>query len=254
MTAGSHPKYQHRSVLVVDVESSSVRPDGHLMALRRSLYDIVDDALLRSSIPAARRVREDRGDGVLMLLDARVPKIDLVDPLLDRLADAVAAHNQHNPPLEWLRLRIALHSGEVERDQHGWGGEALTRTFRLVEAAAVKATLASAARAHCVIVVSDEFYQAVVRHRHRSIEPAHYRPIAVPVRGERVRAWVRVPGYPEPPIPADDAWPPAGPERLADAPPPTPPGPAERRVSIQAETIGTVFNDKVEVHHDLNIH
>jgi len=191
--------YEHRSCIVVDVENSSSRPDPDLMALRTALYEIVDDALARSPITPGQWVREDRGDGIMLLFASAVQKIDIVDPLLDHLVTALLRHNHGTALDKWMRLRVALHAGEVQRDQAGWGGAALTLTFRLSAARPVKEALARAPRAQCVIVASHEFYDSVIRHGHRSIDPANYRPIWIPLGNDSVRAWVRIPGYEVPP-------------------------------------------------------
>jgi hypothetical protein len=198
----SHDKrtqYEHRSILVIDVEDSSSRLDPDLMTLRRALYEVVEDALDRSSIAPECWVREDRGDGILLLVDSTVPKIKIADEFLYHLSTSLLAHNQNNDLEKWMRLRTALHAGEVQRDSNGWGSAALTLTFRLAEAKTVKKMFAAASRAQSVVVVSDHLYQGVIRHGHGAIDAASYREVEVPVGADTVRAWVRMPGYAKPP-------------------------------------------------------
>lgn len=90
---------------------------------------------------------EDRGDGVFILIPSAVPKVR-------------------------IRLRIALHAGEVHYDSHGVAGMAITHAFRLVDQPMFKAALADSAGLLGVIV-SEWFYDEVVRH-YPAAEPDSY--------------------------------------------------------------------------------
>lgn len=91
-----------------------------------------------SSGGAASCHREDRGDGILVLAHADVAKALFVDRLPDTLAGAVAEHNKIHPAEEQMRLRLALHAGEITYDDHGVAGSAINHAFRLLEAKALK--------------------------------------------------------------------------------------------------------------------
>ncbi|MGH3852121.1 MAG: hypothetical protein ACRDR6_01205 [Pseudonocardiaceae bacterium] len=228
--------YEHRSFMIIDVEDSSSRPDPGLIPLRADLYRVTRDALARTLSSSAQWHSEDRGDGILVLMDSAVPKIDIVGPLLDHLVAGLSRHNEHKSLQEWMRLRVALHTGEVQRDREGWAGDALTTAFRLSEAQVVKKTFAAAPRAQCIIVASDYLFQAVIRHGHPLVKADDYRPVSVPLHDGSMRAWVRVPGYAVPP----------------SLPPPATAS-AAGRSSSQDVTIKAWFNDKVDVKHDINI-
>ncbi len=95
---------------------------------------------------------------------------------------------------------MALHQGLVQPDARGWSGDAVNTTFRLVNADPLRQVLTEAISARMVFVVSDEIYQNVVRHGHRTIDPAAYLPMTFRAKHDRViKAWVMVPGYPAPP-------------------------------------------------------
>ncbi|MFE7719708.1 hypothetical protein ACFU44_11785 [Nocardia rhizosphaerihabitans] len=193
----------HRTFLVVDVENSGNLGNTELEFTRSTLYRVLDEAITH---PEAVVGREDRGDGFLLVLDLSV--LDVLDHIVERLLDGVRTHNNAVDPLDWLRVRIAAHEGYVHDDGHGWMSDALTATFRLNDSGVVKATLRNAARAHGVVVVSDAVYQGVVRHNYRTaVTSAGYRSAVIDTKEGDVRVWVRVPGYPEPPLPANVAAP-----------------------------------------------
>ena len=90
-----------------------------------------------------------------------------------------------------LRLRMALHAGEVYRDAHGVAGAAVNNAFRLAEAAELRSALA-AAPGVLALIVSDWFFSEVVRHD-PAAEPGSYRRVQVNVKETAAAGWIRVP-------------------------------------------------------------
>ena len=112
------------------------------MAVRAGLYRTMREAFGRAGIAWDDYGREDRGDGVFVLVPAEVPKGLLAESLPSALVAALRAHNGTHPGAERIRLRMALHAGEVNYDEHGVTGAAVNLAFRLLEASALKVALA----------------------------------------------------------------------------------------------------------------
>jgi hypothetical protein len=191
----------HRTVLVVDIAESShpFRRDGDRIVMRNAMYGSLSAAFGKSDW--LKCYHEDRGDGVLVLVPPEVPKARLVTGLPDRLEAALARHNRAMQRRDaaraaamQIRLRVALHAGEVTFDQHGVVGTAIDHTFRLADALPLKAALAASPVA-CALIVSDWFYTDVVYH-HQDARPDSYRHIGCEVKGTQLSAWMRVPGPP----------------------------------------------------------
>lgn len=187
-----------RSVVVLDVESSSERSNPEIGKLRSAMYRVLDEALQRAGLAGRDIDIEDRGDGALIVIDA-VPLV-LLDLFAEHLIVVLREENAAVEAVSWLRLRVALHRGPVHRDEHGWSGDTINATFAICDAPAVKTTLRRADRAQLVLVVSDLLYKQVVRHGYGSINRATYGKVDVQRIGEP--AWVRAPGYPAPPTEA----------------------------------------------------
>ena len=85
---------------------------------------------------------------------------------------------------------MALHAGEIHPDAHGVTGSAVNRTFRLVEAPALKSALDDSAGV-LALIVSDWFYDEVVRHE-PAAEPGCYRHVRAVVKETRAAAWIRI--------------------------------------------------------------
>lgn len=185
---------RHRSILAIDVEGSTRRTDPAKAHLRRSMYELLEQALNAGGL--TRPYRDpliDRGDGVLTLIHPvdQAPKTALLDTVVPTLGALLSAHNARNPARRF-RLRAVVHAGEVSYDDQGCFGEALDVAFRLLDAEPVKRTL-GATRAPMVLVVSDEVYRCVVRHGYDGIDPAAFSPLLIPrVAGLRRSAWIQV--------------------------------------------------------------
>jgi hypothetical protein len=114
----------HHSIVVVDVEGFGARhrTRADQAAIRHGLDQALELAFSRSGVGWDDCYREDRGDGVLILVPVQVPKAVLAAGLPGQLAAAVRAHNQVHGPDARMRLRLALHGGEVLHDAHGVTG------------------------------------------------------------------------------------------------------------------------------------
>ncbi|WP_216898805.1 hypothetical protein [Nocardia alni] len=202
------PEPTHRSFLIVDVENSESLTNVQADAMRATLYRIIDAALPNPAAPVAQ---EDRGDGAMLILG--IPVLDVLDQVVGAMLTGVREHNSTAGPMNWLRVRIAVHEGYVGKDDQGWSSDALTTTFRMNSAEAVKNALERAPRADAVVVVSDVVFSGLVRHSYRdTVTPDEYGSSTMHSRSGDQRIWIRVPGYPTPPLPESDS----APERSED--------------------------------------
>jgi len=105
----------HRAILIVDVENfgDPARTNANQLAVREGIYKALRQSFARARISWADCAVEDRGDGVLILAPATVPESWLVTRLPSHLAGMLERHNATCPAPERIRLRVALHAGEV---------------------------------------------------------------------------------------------------------------------------------------------
>lgn len=154
----------HRTIAVLDVEGFGAphRTNRNQVAIRDGLYSAVQEGLREAGIPWADGDHEDRGDGMLILVGPGVPKSLFVESLPSALAAALRRHNSKHPETERIRLRMALHAGEIYYDEHGATAAAINLTFRLLESDPVKQALAGSAGV-LAIITSSWFFEEVVR-------------------------------------------------------------------------------------------
>jgi hypothetical protein len=183
---------RHYTIVVVDVVGFGARSrkNSNQVRIRRGLYRAMEQSFAAAGIPWDRCEREDRGDGLLILVPADLPKAPLVDELPEALADALAAHNKRHPAEEQIQLRLALHAGEVVGDEHGFTSSSLTHAFRILEAPVLKATLAASSGVLAVIS-STWFYEEVIWQSDLSRSDS-YGEAEVICKETTTRAWIRI--------------------------------------------------------------
>jgi len=188
----------HRTIVVVDVEGfgDRHRTNRHQLTVREGLYRAMQEAFDRAGIPWADCGHEDRGDGVLVLVPAEVPKGLFVEMLPSALVAALRRHNDAHPGQERIRLRMALHAGEVYYDEHGVTAASVNLAFRLLDASELKAALAGSPGLLAVIT-SSWFFEEVVRHG--AADSAAYRRVRVDIKESKTTGWICLPDYLSPP-------------------------------------------------------
>jgi hypothetical protein len=184
----------HRTIVAVDVEGfgDRDRTNRNQVAIRDGLYSAMKEAFHHAEIPWNDRDHEDRGDGMFILVGSEVPKSLLVESLPSALVDALRRHNDTHPDLERIRLRMALHAGEVNYDKHGATAVSINLTFRLLECDPIKEALADSPGILAVIS-SSWFFEEVIRHN-TTIADGYY-PIPVVVKETATTGWICLPDH-----------------------------------------------------------
>ncbi len=184
----------HHTILVVEIEgfASTGRTNMHRLTLRAGLYDVVQGALVGSGVSWPDCYHADLGDGVLVLVPADYPKAVFSELVPAALTALLAEHNRVHRLPERIRLRVALHAGEISYDAHGRTGAAIVHTFRLLHSSVVRDALASAA-GDLAVIASGWFYEEIIRHSPLS-RPEWYRPVFVQEKETAAWGWVRLLG------------------------------------------------------------
>lgn len=194
-----HPRPAvHRTIVVVDVEGfgDRHRTNADQIAVRAGLYQALRRAFTDAGVSWDSCDREDRGDGVFILVPAETPKAPFVDAVPDALVAALREHNTTRPAQARIRLRMALHAGEVTYDEHGVTATAVNLAFRLLDASPVKAALAQSPGV-LVVATSEWFFDEVVRHS-TVTDSATYRQVRVVVKETSTVGWIALPDHPYP--------------------------------------------------------
>jgi hypothetical protein len=230
---------EYRAVLAVDVERSAGRGDRALMEIRTRLSEMLREAFRASGVDWAACLRHDLGDGLRVTAPAGIPKAALVHPLVPELAVRLRTHNRAASPLTRIRVRIALHAGDVHVTPAGEvAGSPLEVLARLLDAPPARAALAGAPESvPASLLLSGHFYDDTVRHGHLGLFPEDFRKVTFTVKEHTADAWLQLPGW---------ALPPEEPAAAADAPetpgsPRAPAAPDRSKMVNKASGNGVVY-------------
>ncbi|MEU5979093.1 hypothetical protein [Streptomyces sp. NPDC047315] len=189
------PEPVNRTILLFDIERFSRRDDVVQVVLRRTLNKIADRTLEAAGVEATQQYREDRGDGLIVLISGDVAKTAVLRSLLTTLPDLLHEHNLLASDSAQMRVRTVLAAGEVAHDAHagtvgGVVGHDLNQACRLLDADVLRFALELREDEHCVLAVSAPVYEGVVRHGHRGVRPEHFLPVDVAVKDGGLPAWI----------------------------------------------------------------
>jgi len=221
-----------RVVVAVDVTGFGRSSEPARGLLRRALYEAVQAALDNVEAGLDRRVRQsDTGDGLLLLMPAATDVSDAAVQFPTALHDLLLRNNEASVAEARLRVRAAVHVGEVEDDAAGWHGDAVRQAVQIADAGPVRLALRRAPNAALVLAVADPVYQAVRQDRRYSEAFDTFERFVVPAKAAEITGWVGVP-RPDPPSLYGD-----GPESSTESgwnapsiegPPPGPDFPTDR--------------------------
>jgi class 3 adenylate cyclase len=191
----------YRTIIALDIEQSTARTDPVKADLRRSMYELFDQALRSAGIHSPHRDPYiDRGDGILALIHpaeqtSKGILLNHVIPALNQLlTDSNASLPHTTGPQRQLRIRVVMHAGEIRYDANGCFGEALDIAFRLLAATPVKRALQKTP-APLALVVSGDIYQSVVRHSYSGTgQDVFRRAVRIKIAGHCYPGWIHIPG------------------------------------------------------------
>ncbi|WP_250284134.1 hypothetical protein [Frankia sp. CiP1_Cm_nod2] len=186
----------NRRLVVVDIEGSSERDTPTQVDLRHRLKLVVEDGLDAVGLSARHGTApsiQDRYDSLLIAIDPAVSLADLTDTFLDRLATALRHDRKRASPAARMRLRVAIHDGDVLIDDDVISGRHAVEVCRLVDADPLREAFTAAPEADLAVIVSDRVYQSVVAEDYGRVPPSAYQRVDVTIKSLRTRAWIYVP-------------------------------------------------------------
>jgi len=183
------------AIFACDVVSfgDPARTDVAKRYVRDGLYRGLRDSFDSVGIGFDACYREDRGDGALLALPPATDMSVLLGALIHRLRAEVRRHNEVSSSSAQMRLRLAVHTGEVQWDGNGLVGTAVDHAFRILEAAPFKEAVTSS-EAMVALIVSERVYGDVVRHGRGDVDPSDFWQVSVSVKETRTTAWMMAPG------------------------------------------------------------
>ena len=188
-TLGEHGELLYGLAVAVDIENFSKHDTLDQYELQGALGMALDAASKRAGLDRETWYRQARGDGELSILPADVDVARVVAHLSHELTSALREMRTANDPPR-LRLRVAMHHGTLTRGRFGPVGQAPIVVCRLLDARAVRHTLAEKLDMDLVLVVSSTLYHEVVQTRFYGLNPALFKPHRIKAKGTTYTAYI----------------------------------------------------------------
>lgn len=186
----------HRSLVAVDMEAWA----GRSAPVAAEMQGAVDEALrvgLRSvGLNLAAVILQRSGDSRILALPAETPKDLITTTFLTGLEKAVRAwRSTVSPSAKPMRIRVALHSGEVLERNNEWAGPAVITLTDLVNATEGKLLLTANPSSRVLVLLSNLWHDSVVTPGFVDVQHC---PIHIQGKHGEQLAWVRVIGKTRP--------------------------------------------------------
>ncbi|WP_395108847.1 cyclic nucleotide-binding domain-containing protein [Actinomadura sp. SCN-SB] len=188
------------SILFTDIAGfgAAERTDGDRASMRAAMYDMLRDSMDASGVPWDGCIREDRGDGALIVVPPWIPTSPVFDAVVDRLAPSLRRHNRGSPRARNLRLRVVVHVGPVMADSMGIAGAAIIHAARLLDLPAFRERFA-ASGADLALITSPFVYDSVIAQGPADAAP--FEPVQGRVKDMPLTGWMRLADEREAPRP-----------------------------------------------------
>jgi hypothetical protein len=180
------------TLAVFDIAGFGERNDADQEWLRGQMFELLKSAAKRAGVRWRKCRLIDRGDGVGLLIPPKVSKKTVADAFVREVLVGLRAHNRRCCGPAAMRMRLALHFGDVVRSGNSWVGTDFNTACRLVDAEKLRDVLRTTPEAQLAVCVSNEWFQAVVERNPDRLDQQAYRRIAVVVKELDTTAWVRV--------------------------------------------------------------
>jgi class 3 adenylate cyclase len=170
------------------------RTSETFVQVRRMLFGLLANAFEVSGISWDFCLKRDTGDGMIVVVPPHFPKVRLLYPLIAHLSSELACYNASAPPAMRIRVRVAIHAGEIRLDEYGVTGRPKVLLARLLDSRVLRDALTEAPpEVPVAVLVSDRFHEDIQDQGEPGLDTLSYRPVSVQEKETDVRAWLHLP-------------------------------------------------------------
>ncbi len=170
------------------------RTSETFVQVRHVLFSLLANAFEVSGVTWEMCLRRDTGDGMIVVVPPHFPKVRLLYPLIAHLSSELVRYNASAPPALRIRVRVAIHAGEIRLDEYGVTGRPKVLLARLLDSRVLRDALTEAPdEVPMVILVSDRFHEDIQDQGEPGLDILSYQPVTVQEKETDVRAWLHIP-------------------------------------------------------------
>lgn len=181
------------TISTIDLVGSSAGGRDRQERLDRTREAALDQALPACGIREEEYYRRPDGDSTTLVFRATVPKATIVADFVRELSIALRKLNTPANDAHVARVRVAIDSGETRVTPPHISGDAVTRAARLRDAQPLRDAMAANPEVELGLIVSDRFFDQVIRHGERGLDPTVFTEAWVEVKNFAERGWVYLP-------------------------------------------------------------
>ncbi|RNL85757.1 hypothetical protein [Halostreptopolyspora alba] len=189
-----------RLTIAVDAESYSSRNRDGQHKLQSDLLEILRRACENGNLNRLEWDTQKQGDGELAILPPGTVEDRTISDFVNELDKALYHHNKALNDAYRVRLRVAVHQGNISVGDNGFAGKAAVTVCRMRDSDQVRAALANRPDSDLVLVVSESIYSDVIEEGTHALYRWRFDPIVIdePAKDFRANAWVYVPDSAQP--------------------------------------------------------
>ncbi|GAB2587388.1 hypothetical protein Aab01nite_50240 [Paractinoplanes abujensis] len=173
----------------VDVIQFGARPDRRQREVRERFMALVERVFAGLGVNVGQAVREDRGDGMLVVLPPGLAEHRVLPDLLRIMSREVEADNTGHPR-DRIRLRLSVGIGRFPVAASGPAGSTIVELARLLDSSTLHNAANSNPEADVVALVTDRLYRDVFDAGSHERDRDQFEVVDVEVKSSLVRAWL----------------------------------------------------------------
>lgn len=185
----------HRISIALDIEHYAARTAYERSDAQERLLWTAVNFLRAAGVKPGKCVRQDEGDGQLILLPSDVDVARALPTSVMALECALRRLNATPGSAGRIRMRAAMAQGPVQEGRTGYVGFGVVETSRLVNSDAVRAGLNDNPAVSLAVIVSDDLYRQVFAQGYGPPRANEFRSVtaSVDAKGYTSSAWRYVP-------------------------------------------------------------
>ncbi|WP_405991231.1 hypothetical protein [Streptomyces sp. NBC_00986] len=181
-----------RLCLFVDVQGYGQRPMADQSRIQGWLVEVIERAREGAGLSKEEVVKQDQGDGALLLIHPHIPMPRVLPRLVSALVEAVEWVNEPLRETSRIKLRAALDAGVVHQAANGYVGRAIVSAARIVGSGPLRTALNGTHGISVALAISDSLYQDVVMSGLPGLPSGKFQEIAVQEKEYAGWAWLLV--------------------------------------------------------------
>ncbi|MFF5295258.1 CATRA conflict system CASPASE/TPR repeat-associated protein [Paractinoplanes globisporus] len=185
----AEPQVEYRVGFGIDVVSYSSRTTPAQREVQARVAAMAERVLADLGLASHETDRQPAGDGMMVVLPARVPAHVALPKLLNGWRTQVVADNTGHPE-DVIRMRLSVGSGPFTVSAIGFSGQAIIEIGRLLDSAPLRRAMIDHPDTDLIALVADRLHKDVVVEGYPGLSADGFERVEVTVKSFSAPAWL----------------------------------------------------------------